>query len=159
MICPKCHSEYREGFHRCAVCECDLVDSLESTGEGIPKQSADQLHPSGPPDITPEIDESLPEEDPDTHCPACGHELHGADKCPECGLTTVFDADKAKSAMEESKRVAEAYSGGSKSQKVLMVTAICGIFILMAGKIENNMVIMLLGGLVTALPIFFLVRS
>lgn len=28
MFCPLCKAEYREGFHRCAECDVDLVDSL-----------------------------------------------------------------------------------------------------------------------------------
>jgi len=28
MFCPKCRSEYREGYYRCAVCNIDLVDEL-----------------------------------------------------------------------------------------------------------------------------------
>jgi len=28
MFCPKCKSEYREGFYKCADCGADLVDQL-----------------------------------------------------------------------------------------------------------------------------------
>lgn len=28
MFCPKCKSEYREGFYKCADCGIDLVDQL-----------------------------------------------------------------------------------------------------------------------------------
>lgn len=28
MFCPKCKSEYRQGFHRCADCDVDLVHEL-----------------------------------------------------------------------------------------------------------------------------------
>jgi hypothetical protein len=30
MFCPKCRTEYRPGFTRCADCDVDLVDSLPS---------------------------------------------------------------------------------------------------------------------------------
>ncbi len=30
MICPKCRSEYRSGFKRCADCDIDLIDELPS---------------------------------------------------------------------------------------------------------------------------------
>lgn len=28
MFCPKCRTEYREGFYVCVDCDCDLVDEL-----------------------------------------------------------------------------------------------------------------------------------
>ena len=28
MICPECRAEYRQGFHRCADCDVELVDAL-----------------------------------------------------------------------------------------------------------------------------------
>lgn len=28
MICPECRAEYRQGFHRCADCDVELVDTL-----------------------------------------------------------------------------------------------------------------------------------
>jgi hypothetical protein len=28
MFCPKCKSEYREGFYKCADCGADLIDQL-----------------------------------------------------------------------------------------------------------------------------------
>lgn len=40
MFCPKCRSEYRDGFTRCAGCDCDLVEEedllspLEAEEEG-----------------------------------------------------------------------------------------------------------------------------
>lgn len=33
--CPKCKNEYREGFHVCAECKCELVDELPITQEDI----------------------------------------------------------------------------------------------------------------------------
>jgi len=30
MICPKCKSEYRDGFYRCSSCDVDLVSELPS---------------------------------------------------------------------------------------------------------------------------------
>jgi hypothetical protein len=33
MICPKCKTEYRAGFTKCADCDVDLVDRLESSSE------------------------------------------------------------------------------------------------------------------------------
>ena len=30
MFCPSCRDEYRPGFTRCATCDVDLVDSLDS---------------------------------------------------------------------------------------------------------------------------------
>ena len=30
MICPSCQSEYRDGFHRCASCDCELVAPASS---------------------------------------------------------------------------------------------------------------------------------
>ena len=33
MFCPKCKSEYREGFYKCADCGADLVDQLPSEPE------------------------------------------------------------------------------------------------------------------------------
>lgn len=38
MICPKCESEYREGFYRCADCDLDLVRDLETTAEESPTE-------------------------------------------------------------------------------------------------------------------------
>lgn len=38
MICPKCGSEYREGFFRCADCEVDLVQDIESLDEVAPTE-------------------------------------------------------------------------------------------------------------------------
>jgi hypothetical protein len=35
MFCPVCRSEYRPGFTRCATCEVDLVERLDSTGAGV----------------------------------------------------------------------------------------------------------------------------
>jgi hypothetical protein len=40
MFCPKCKSEYREGFYKCADCGADLVDQL-------PSQAADDLEDDG----------------------------------------------------------------------------------------------------------------
>jgi Putative prokaryotic signal transducing protein len=36
MFCPKCKSEYREGFYKCADCGADLVSEL-------PRMSADDV--------------------------------------------------------------------------------------------------------------------
>ena len=43
MFCPKFGAEYREGFHRCADCDVELVDSLPeppsegaASDEGVP---------------------------------------------------------------------------------------------------------------------------
>ena len=33
MFCPKCKSEYREGFYKCADCKIDLVPELPSEPE------------------------------------------------------------------------------------------------------------------------------
>ncbi len=33
MICPKCKTEYRAGFTKCADCDVDLVDRLDSSSE------------------------------------------------------------------------------------------------------------------------------
>ena len=33
MFCPKCRSEYREGFHTCSDCNIELVDELPSIPE------------------------------------------------------------------------------------------------------------------------------
>jgi hypothetical protein len=34
MFCPKCKAEYREGFYRCADCDCDLVYELPAQEDG-----------------------------------------------------------------------------------------------------------------------------
>jgi Protein of unknown function (DUF2007). len=34
MFCPKCRSEYREGFYKCADCGVDLVDGQPPETEG-----------------------------------------------------------------------------------------------------------------------------
>ena len=34
MFCPKCKSEYREGFYKCADCGIDLVSKLPPENEG-----------------------------------------------------------------------------------------------------------------------------
>ena len=33
MICPNCKTEYRAGFTKCADCDVDLVDGLDSSSE------------------------------------------------------------------------------------------------------------------------------
>lgn len=38
MICPKCESEYREGFYRCADCDVELVQDLETMAEETPTE-------------------------------------------------------------------------------------------------------------------------
>ena len=35
MFCPKCKTEYREGFTRCADCEVDLIAELSPESEPI----------------------------------------------------------------------------------------------------------------------------
>jgi tetratricopeptide (TPR) repeat protein len=44
MFCPKCKTEYREGFYTCKDCNVDLVDMLPSEAIGEPKdQVANQI--------------------------------------------------------------------------------------------------------------------
>ncbi len=54
MICPKCGTEYREGFNECAYCHIPLVESLE---EGVDPEELLRRSESGEPDeveISPE---------------------------------------------------------------------------------------------------------
>jgi len=37
MWCPKCKSEYREGFTACPVCQVPLVETLETAADETPK--------------------------------------------------------------------------------------------------------------------------
>lgn len=37
MFCPKCKSEYREGFSKCAECDVDLISELPPEPEEIPE--------------------------------------------------------------------------------------------------------------------------
>ncbi len=40
MFCPRCHTEYRKGFDRCADCDLPLVDTLPPEPEPSPAQRA-----------------------------------------------------------------------------------------------------------------------
>ena len=54
MICPKCGTEYREGFNECAYCHIPLVEALE---EGVDPEELYKKSESGEPDeveISPE---------------------------------------------------------------------------------------------------------
>lgn len=41
MICPRCHTEYRKGFDRCADCDIPLVDELPPEPEPPPTTPAE----------------------------------------------------------------------------------------------------------------------
>ena len=52
MFCPSCSCEFRSGFARCASCDVDLVESLESTGSGKRRAAEAQI----PPGLLPMVD-------------------------------------------------------------------------------------------------------
>jgi len=41
MFCPSCHSEYRSGFTRCATCDVDLVENLDTHRTTAPDKESE----------------------------------------------------------------------------------------------------------------------
>jgi hypothetical protein len=46
MVCPKCKTEYREGFYRCADCGIDLVEDAEVSGANSEDVDSSELVPA-----------------------------------------------------------------------------------------------------------------
>jgi hypothetical protein len=52
MFCPKCKTEYRDGFTRCIDCEIDLVESLPQAAVEDKKENKTKIDGSDNEDIT-----------------------------------------------------------------------------------------------------------
>jgi hypothetical protein len=48
MICPKCKSEYRVGFTKCADCKIELVEEIQ---ENLEAENSKEIHPENPVEI------------------------------------------------------------------------------------------------------------
>ena len=46
MICPKCKTEYREGFYRCADCDINLVEESQDTQDSFEASDSLELVPA-----------------------------------------------------------------------------------------------------------------
>ncbi|MFC2074999.1 zinc ribbon domain-containing protein [Bdellovibrionota bacterium] len=154
MFCPVCHSEYRPGFSFCPHCEVDLVEQLE--------KKEDPTVPEGFPEhvVGADLSKELHPDEVEKHCPACSEEAQeGETVCSNCGLTLLFDHEEFKEEKGKEKSKIDEWETKEKRRGLLLLPVAGGIILLIASRGAGSPLLLILGGLLVAIPLFKLLRD